>query len=175
MGASEIGGLIEAVGLIVTGWGISQTWRHNASEPFVAPVTETARRGASWARRTYRRARGRRDVVIGAAAIEVTAAIGAMKVRVDWPPLDLSLETPAALAELDARIRALSDRQIGNVHRIDDRATQIETAFDACRTEAGRQAEELAAMPARLVVEGLRVEAVGLALVGIGLLIPLIF
>ena len=110
---------------------------------------------------------------VTAAAIEGRVTITG-DAEVSWPTLDPTLPTTEALAVLDERVRGLlwmTDQNrkadLVKVHAVEAQAT--DTAAALAKVQA-----DLSAAKLDLAVHGLRTEAFGLALVGLGLLIQLV-
>lgn len=173
-----VGGLLEAVGLLVTGWGIQETWKSaGKAEALWSPVTR-------WSGRHYRLVVNRLRSLLGRPRAETTHSVTAVRdtawavdsahVAITWAPLDGDLETAQALAELDRRIRDLqrtTNEEVGVQH---DRLLVLEGADRRCRAAQDAIRADLDRVSKELPAEGLRVEAIGLGLVGIGLLIQLV-
>lgn len=165
-----VGGyLSEGVGLIVAGWGIGKTWKQYAAEGFFDP---TRRRFGPWYR-GIRRFIFRRDVTLkdtsGPMAAEVgmaneRAVVGKANVKPD------SRDMETAITELH--------RQVSEVRKDFDKfvleQTQVNADTVAMIAEVSRQVavaeSKVQEAERRISIDGLRIEAVGLGLVGLGLI-----
>lgn len=173
-----IGSFVEAVGLLVTGWGIHETWKTaGKGERLWSPATR-------WMGTRYRIATNRVRALIGrpraqtrqtvTSARDTAWAVDSAHVELTWAGLDTDLDTAQALAELDRRLRDLQRTTNEEARMQRDRVFALEAAErrsendrDAIRADLDRVTRELPA-------EGIRVEAVGLSMVGLGLLIQLV-
>ena len=177
--ATVVGGLVEAVGLGNTGWGIRKTWLGSGiEEGFTDPVVRWSKRTTMQADRRVRRLLqrpGKSTIILAAdsAVVSMSASVGAVGV-VGWQPLDPALPTTEALAELDTRLRNL--QWIVDENRKADLLAMAEVGTRTSETaiEVADVRNRLAEATRDLAVGGLRIEAVGLGLVGFGLAIQLI-
>jgi hypothetical protein len=173
-----VGVVLEAAGLGITGWGISQTWRSSGTtERFAGPLIEGAERvrhrAEGMARRVLRRPAPAITVPVSTARMTLWANTVAAGV-VGFPPLDSELSTAEAVAELDDRVRKVLEIVAANRTADLDRLSDVfkqgqQTALDVARVRADLEDAEL-----RLSVEGLRIEGAGLALVAFGLLLQMV-
>ena len=171
-----IGGLVEAIGLIVTGWGIRQTWVNAADERFLAPVLG---RAASLRRHTTVLADRLRRRPQASISIDVDAADHAfitdhVSVRVGIAPLDRTAPQDEQIAFIDTQVRQLlaqtqdaDERQAEALRTVGDEADRVSAEIQQVR-------ESLSAIERRLTLLGLRTEATGLGLVGVGLLMQVV-
>lgn len=170
---TAVGILLEVTGLGVTASGIRATWRDNAGgEAFSAPARRALTRTGAWAndhlpKRLRRKPRNIQVVVsdfagaIGGVTVEMTGWVG-------LPP-----DTP-----IDERVAWLEDqarRAFDNQRRVEVESARVLRELHATveRHDVGFQevSDRLAETARTLRVEGLRVQAVGLALVALGLLL----
>ncbi len=172
------GGVVEAVGLAITGWGIRETWlASGTSEGFTGPLVT---RGWHAVHQVKGGARRLLRMPAVDATVSVTSARTASWVNipsvgvVGHEPLDRGLPTAEALATLDERLRGLAwimqENRKADLEQLTDVYKRgLQTATDVTRVRADLNAAEM-----ELAVGGLRTEALGLGLVGMGLLIQLL-
>lgn len=173
-----LGGLVEGVGLIVTAYGLHDTWRRlGTGEPLWQPIRDRTRR--AW-RKTYSRLRRllRRPPLQPTHQVTSTRdtawALDAAHVTVTWEPLDPELAAALALQVLDARIRELQRTTNEEAMLTRARMFEMEGVGRRATSEIAGVRADLDTAKRQLPVEGLRTEASGLALVGLGLLIQLV-
>jgi hypothetical protein len=172
-----IGGLLEALGILVAGIGLRKTWREfaPAGEHLLDPVSELLQSAASSLRVRLDRVLGRpRPVTVtpGPASLEIRAF--EPRVVVGYAPLPLDVETADAIAQLDGRTRDLVN-QLSNVE--DRLGTKLGRIAESVTALDAREREDIASVQTqdvRIATGGIRLEVAGLTLVGGGLLLQLV-
>jgi hypothetical protein len=169
--------LCQAIGLLITGVGLFQTWRAFSpdEERFFGPVgrwIQGARAALSRAVQRVRLLLGHNSArpKVGAKSVEpFDIGVGQSLTVVVYPPLEANPVTSEALSELDRRTRQTADRltelDIAHAARIDhlDETHRSDTA--ALRGGV----DELGARSERVALDGVRLEVVGLAVLALGL------
>jgi hypothetical protein len=97
--------------------------------------------------------------------------VGSGRVEVGLAPLDPSLDVSSAVAELDQRIRDLETRELETRSATDARIRLTDRALSEVGADVERVESRVDKVEDELRVEGLRTEAVGLGLVGAGLIL----
>ncbi|MEJ7743424.1 MAG: hypothetical protein WKF73_13290 [Nocardioidaceae bacterium] len=169
---SYSGYVLEGLGLIVTAWGIRRTWRQQRpSEIFLAPVTLRFRRLRKWLLRVV----GKQSptTVVGVGIASGWSIADSARVAIGYAPLDSS--------DVEASIKLLEQRLLGlrNDHDAFTLAqgltNDIHTSrLDALDTAVKEQRSTFSELEKWVSTEGLRVEAAGLGLVGLGLILQAI-
>ena len=177
-----VGGVLEAVGLGVTGWGIYKTWLGSGTRERFVRDAALVRRGS----RVVSRAGGWTRRLLGLPGQPVTEATvigtgrdsgisigggGTMVVSGEPSPV---LSTEEKLAALDTLVRTLTDKLSAQAKKDRQRIRQVELKARHTATDVRRLRNDLDAAKLDLAVEGLRTEAFGLAMVGLGLLLQLV-
>ncbi len=171
-----IGGVFEAVGLLVTGWGIRQTWVGATDERFLAPVVSRAASLRSRARLLVDRMRGRprnQTILPGDAAVSVEVALRG-SARVQFAALDRTAPLEDQITFLDTQLRDLFARMQDGDERDVVAVRAAEENVERVAADVQQVRDSLSALEVRLTLHGLRTEAFGLGLVGVGLLLQLV-
>lgn len=164
---------LQAVGVVVAGIGLWKTWHEVPGERFFGPAI--ARGAAIWrrasgpvARFVRRLLRRPRNVVVTPGTAKMQLNTFRARARVQFGELPTDVDSATAIAELDQRTRRL----MTFVTDVDERTTDD---ADAMREELAGAAERLASglrevdeRARRVIVGGVRWEASGLFLVGLG-------
>ena len=171
-----IGGLVEAIGLIVTGWGIRQTWVSAADERFLGPVFG---RAASLRRQTRAladrlRRRPEAPISINVDAADLVLITDHVSVRVGIAPLDRTAPRDEQIAFIDTQVRELLARTQDADERQAEALRTVGNEVQRVSADTQQVRESLSALEKRLTLHGLRTEATGLGLVGVGLLMQLV-
>lgn len=176
-GVSLIGMGVEAVGVLLTGYGFLKTWREFGDEGLIRDArpllaaSAAARRAAQAADSLFRRLTRRpRNVVVGAGAAHLTVT-GSVHARgvVGFRPLDPKLRTRDAIVELDRRVRDVIDRLGTEAGRREDADNEVRAYAENIDKRLDELRGELDSQGKRIAVGGLRVAFSGLALVFVGL------
>ena len=167
-----VGVTFEVAGLLIAGHGIKTTWQANAGESFWSPATDTARAIGSWAyARLPARLRRRPPTVIQVgAAFESSGTLSATG-RVNSARLPPDLPVDAALAALDARIHQLEGWYQDGDDRLRTEIRAVRETTEEIGTRVGNVEVGLGETARDLRVEGLRGQAFGLGLLGVGLVL----
>ncbi len=175
---SLAGMAVEFVGIIVTGYGLLRTWHEFTEEnlfgdaALVTAARARARRAVGEAGNFLRRVRGYPPTVgitvSGSGSIQATATFSAEGI-VGAAPLDPSLDTAAALAELDRRTRELTSQIADEMHRRSAVDSDLRRGLTAVEEKVDEAVRRLDRQGARIAIGGLRTAATGLGLVLLGL------
>jgi hypothetical protein len=164
---------LEVVGLLVTGRGIWTTWRANAQgELMTAPVVNVAKRVGWWLNDRLpprlRRGRVRQLEVHDSLTISESSTVG---LATGWSPLSPDLTIEEALAELDTRISQVAATHQAADHAIHQRLEELGRHDGELGTRIDQVEAQVQETARLLRVEGLRVQAVGVGLIAVGLML----
>jgi hypothetical protein len=166
----------QAVGLLLTGIGLFQTWQAFSpkDERFFTPVARWLKRAASAVGRLIRRLRAflgfppRRPPVSTTLDTPFNMGVGQVLAEIQYG-LSAELPTSEAVAELDRRLRqtserlSLLDRVLGN--RVDTFADQQDKTNQAVM----ERLDILQRTNDKVALDGVRLEVMGLVVVAVGL------
>jgi hypothetical protein len=169
---NAIGILLEVVGVAVAAIGLARTWgEFGPGDEGLVPVKQLARGArrhlAAVARRVGLKPRGK---VVGMGAVVTGSGSVKARGRMQFRSLPADIDTPEALAELDDRTRRLmtivSDVRDATV----DEKERAEAREDGLAEELETATQHLESQDRRVAIGGVRLEALGLFLVALGLL-----
>lgn len=172
----SIGTGFEIVGLVVTAIGVRATWREFASpqDRFLGPVIDIARdvaqRTSSWLKAIVRRLLRRpNNVTVAITGTGLVTFTGKLSARIGYGALPKETET--ALTELGRRTQQLMDMLNDAKERLDKDTDDIRADVVSLKNELGEAATRFEERTQHVALDGLRTEAVGLFLVGLGVLL----
>jgi hypothetical protein len=165
-----LGAALQVVGLIVTAYGVRQTWREFGTERFWAFVTEPVRRAWDRVGDTVRRLvrRSAPPQVEGSLGVVVGVAGMTARGRVGFPVIPADQAVADSIMALDQRTRDMMERLDDVRDRLDDDLSAAKRDIDRLRLAVEDHIERLEGSDRRVAVSGLRVEAVGLFLIALG-------
>jgi hypothetical protein len=167
---------IEGVGLVWTGVGIARTGKAHGfmfGRRVVDWVKARWRRVERIWRALFHRAKGS-NVVVSPASIGSAEMFGTGEVKLGYPPLDSTLDTASAIAKLDQRTRGLATRQLEIFSITNEHLDSTDRALSAVTADVQRIEARVDQLKDELPVEGLGTEALGLSIVGVGLIVQLV-
>jgi hypothetical protein len=173
-----IGVAFQVVGITMAAIGMRRTWHEFAPEGqhFMDPITRPLRRlglhlfdfFSESIHRALRRP-GRRDVTaIG--AVGFGGAFNAQG-RVQFGVLPKDTDTATAIAELDRRTRHLVDQIADTAERVDDGLGRVHGEVEDVSHRLDAAVGRLEEQSKHMATEGIRIEAVGLFFVVVGVLL----
>jgi hypothetical protein len=168
--ALTIGGvLLQVVGALVVLQGLVKTHDAYAERSVRIIVIQAIDRRTAGLRGWINRRLGRHRVVERTSAdrVPVGNSFG-VAWSIKWAPLDEGLSTPAAIKELDRRIRQLSDQVVVLDTAVSASSDQARNALERLRTDLEAAHSEAVQLVRHTALEGLVREAIGLALVTAG-------
>ncbi len=171
---SVIGVVLQIAGVCIAGVGLWQTWHEFAQgEGFFDPLRQRAgemgRRIAQDVRNAIARLlrRPRKPHVIGVSSIDSMSAVERARLRVTWDPLPP--DTALALDELDRRTQQLSHMVANATDRHADELEEARTAAGTLARRVEEGIERLETKTRHVAIGGVRLEAMGLFLIALGL------
>jgi hypothetical protein len=166
--------LFDGVGIAVAAVGIATTWGrfHPVGERFFDPITRRLARIRSATMKLLRR----RQDVTAHAEVALTGAIGLdarARARVLYGPLDPANAT-SAIIELERRL-GNTDRMVDGIYQevdqLHEARVRSERSLSEIRRELDETVNDLKKRDSEIATDGLRLEALGLFLVGVGLVL----
>lgn len=168
MGAwlTAIGVALQVIGLAVTGVGISRTWSQFGDEPFWEFIADPARKTWRWIQtkvlRRHKTATGEAHIVMPAPSISARGRVG-------WG--GLPDEVSDAISELDRRTRQLLERVQDAQEGLVDGLMALRSELDWVRKEVTEEVETLRDSDRQVATGGIRLEALGLFLIALGVVL----
>jgi hypothetical protein len=173
---NAVGMGIEGFGLVLAFVGIVRTGRAHGFK-FGRPAAEWSKARWRWVERIWRTMFSRPksvNVVLSPSGIGSAAMFGTGRVDVGFGPLDPDLDTTSAVSELDRRIRHLETRQVNIRSMTDEHLARTDRAVAAVTADVQRADARVDQLKDELPIEGLGTEALGLAIVGVGLIVQFV-
>lgn len=174
MNALNVAGtVLQVAGVLMTGYGASKTWHEFApeGERFLHPVRARWHRLLDWLQqvgRSFLRRSPRAVVARGGVAIGVGGAFSA-RGRVQYPALGTDVATGHAIAELDRRTRQLSETIANTADRLDEDLGGVRKDVADLGAGLGSELRRVDEQTRRVAIGGIRLEALGLVLIALGL------
>lgn len=169
---ASIGAALQILGVLMTGVGVRRTWRKFGTEDFWAPLKRAA--GELWSRSALRirqvlHLRRSARVIAGSSALRARTALG-VHPRVDFRVIPEDQNVPVSIAELDLRTRGLLE----HLQQQAEDSQEVRTVLDAVRTELDSLASDLHESDRQVAIGGIRLEAAGLLLIGLGAVLQVV-
>jgi hypothetical protein len=167
------GMMFEALGVLITFWGLRATLGEFAGEGVLKPAVDQLRRTSSgvrtWVERARQKLGGRpKPTVVGVGTIMSGSGTFDLRARVGFPRIRHKWNWPRAIHELDGRTRQLAD-QIANVREYaEDEIKRLDSAIVDVRTSVDSESKRLEELARRVATVDLRRQMAGLGLVLFG-------
>src|SRR3990172_8401801 len=169
----SVGVALQVSGLAVTGWGVRRAWRDFGTEEFWSPVINLLRALGVWVLQKYRILfRRPRSATVSPGyiglGVHVTAG-GRGRKGYRVIPSDQGVED--SITELDQRTRELLERIQKELERVDESLAGMTSEIGALRREVDEGIARLEESDRKVAIGGLRLEAVGLFLLVVGVVV----
>lgn len=169
--------IFQVGGLVLTGVGVSQTFRgwRTDDDKFVRPIFALLARPIESAGRhvaaLWRRIFQRRRTITGHMSATLPSLESALSLRavMKFPGLPADIETEAALATLEDRLNRVHRLAQDVEHRLTQEINNRAQVLAESRAETAEQVDLLRQATRQVALDGLRLEAVGLFVVALGL------
>jgi hypothetical protein len=167
---------LEGLGLVVASWGLYRTFREAApGESLVDPVRSRAVRSrdrlrtilAEAVRRLTRRPR---QTIVGVGMVNAAGVAFRARARVSYGPLKLA-DLTAATRELERRSKMAWDKLTDLDEKVADEIERLDAADRAIDERLTERLAKLEADTRRVTVGDVRIQLVGLFLIGLGLIL----
>jgi hypothetical protein len=175
-----VGVTLEAVGLVIAALGGWQTWRDFAPtdeglwDPAVGTFRRVLKRVVEFTERGIRRLLGKpKAIELHAGVVRGSALVsGNLTVRKGYGPL--TANTAEALRQLDDRTREILKKVYDERDAVDQRLRDLRSELEEVSKRLDEPVDTMGAQTRRVAIGGIRLQLVGLAFVGVGLVFQLI-